>query len=67
VTKPNTATKEEITKILSDDLFNMNNHLKYFKPDDRTELDRRFAVAITDFEKLVAYINMYILNPLNKK
>lgn len=32
------------------------------KPSDRSELDRRFAVAITEAEKLQAYFWTYIMN-----
>lgn len=35
------------------------NSLKLHKPNDRSELDRRFAVMITDMEKVIAYCAVY--------
>ena len=34
--------------------------LKADKPNDRTETDRRFAIAITEAEKLMAYIVYFL-------
>jgi len=34
--------------------------LKDFKPEDRSEIDRRFAIAITDAEKLAGYVITYL-------
>jgi len=30
------------------------------KPNDRSELDRRYAILITDVEKVVAYYQTYV-------
>lgn len=30
------------------------------KPNDRSEVDRKYAIAKTDLEKLVAYCNFYL-------
>jgi len=49
--------RNEIVKVLSTDLTNLIKHLRGFKSDNRTELDRRFAIAITEAEKLDAYIS----------
>ena len=35
--------------------------LRYARPDDRSELDRRYAIAITDLEKVRAYVSLYIV------
>lgn len=35
--------------------------LKDSKPNDRSELDRHFAIAITDMEKVRAYFNTYVV------
>jgi hypothetical protein len=35
------------------------SHLRVNKPGDRSELDRVYAVAITDLEKVVAYFQVY--------
>ncbi len=36
--------------------------LKGDRPNDRSEVDRRYAVAITDFEKVMAYFKTYIVD-----
>jgi hypothetical protein len=35
--------------------------LKENKPDDRSELDRRHAIILTDLEKIMAYYDYYIV------
>ncbi len=35
-------------------------YLRSAKPDERSELTRRYAVTITDFEKVVAYFRVYV-------
>ena len=30
------------------------------KPNDRSEVDRKYAIAKTDLEKLIAYCNYYL-------
>ena len=37
--------------------------LKKNKPGDRSEVDRRFAIAITETEKLRAYLEVFLLAP----
>lgn len=34
--------------------------LRSAKPDERSELTRRYAITITDFEKVVAYFKVYV-------
>ena len=34
--------------------------LRSAKPDERSELTRRYAVTITEFEKVVAYFRVYV-------
>ena len=34
--------------------------LNAYKPNDRSEIDRRFAIAITEAEKLAAYLEVYL-------
>lgn len=38
------------------------NSLRIHKPNDRGELDRRFAVTITEMEKVAAYFKTYVLD-----
>ena len=35
--------------------------IRHNRPNDRSELDRRWAIAITDFEKVIAYFKTYIV------
>lgn len=37
--------------------------LKESKPNDRSDADRRWAVTITEMEKVVAYFNTWVLEP----
>lgn len=37
------------------------------KPNDRSDLDRRYAVVITDLEKVLAYTSQYIVGPIDEK
>jgi hypothetical protein len=41
-------------------LRNALGELKLNKPNDRSEKDRRYAVSITEMEKVVAYFYLYI-------
>jgi hypothetical protein len=34
--------------------------LKKAKPNDKSELDRRYAITITEFEKVIAYFDYYV-------
>ena len=36
--------------------------LKRNRPNDRSEIDRRYAILITDFEKVMAYFKTYIID-----
>jgi len=35
--------------------------LKEAKPNNRSEIDRRYAITITEFEKVIAYYDYYVL------
>jgi hypothetical protein len=37
--------------------------LKAAKPTERTEEARRYAVTITEFEKVMGYFNTFIIEP----
>ena len=37
--------------------------LKASKPEDRSEYDRRWAVTITDLEKVISYFHTYVILP----
>lgn len=47
---------ETSLKILNQALIKLNEE----KPTDRTDLDRRYAIMITDLEKIIAYHNLYV-------
>ncbi len=36
--------------------------IKRNRPNDRSEIDRRYAILITDFEKAIAYFKTYIVD-----
>lgn len=44
-------------------LNNVLSALRAAKPNDRSELDRRYAVTITELEKVVAYFSVYCMTP----
>jgi len=46
---------------LFDELCVLIEHIKEEKPDDRSEIDRRFAIIITDLEKVHAYFSVYLI------
>lgn len=36
--------------------------LRVNKPDDRSEQDRRYAVTLTELEKVFSYFQTYVIN-----
>ena len=51
-------TKE---KQILEDLEILLEALRKAKPEERSELSRHYAVAITEFEKVVAYFEKYVV------
>ena len=51
-----TLTKEDVLSSLKTTL----STLRAVKPEDRSGLDRRYAVTITELEKVFAYFHTYI-------
>lgn len=47
-----------------DDLIDTYRLLKARKPNDRSERDRRWAVTITEYEKVVAYFKTFVIEGL---
>lgn len=45
-------------------LFDAMKELKDSKPNNKSEADRRYAVTITDLEKVMAYFQVYIIESL---
>ena len=45
-----------------DNLIDALNVLRDCKPEERSELSRRYAIAITELEKVVAYVEVFIVN-----
>ena len=43
----------------------VNQMLKNAKPAERSELARRYAVTLTEYEKVMAYFLMYVVNEMN--
>lgn len=42
-------------------LYDVLKRLEELKPKDRSETDRRFAIVITELEKIIAYYDYYVL------
>lgn len=38
--------------------------LKDCKPNDKSEVDRRFAITITELEKVIGYFNTWVVDTL---
>jgi hypothetical protein len=41
------------------DMINLRFRMRKVKPNDRSDIDRHFAITITDMEKLIAYFSMF--------
>jgi hypothetical protein len=50
------SKEEEMRQALAE----FERQLKANKPNDRSELDRKYAVLLTDVEKLKAYFMLFI-------
>ena len=46
------------------DLMRALNRLRATKPNDRSEKDRRYAVTITEMEKVAAYFRFFVIEGL---
>jgi hypothetical protein len=55
---------KKITLTRTQDLIDM---LREEKPGDRSELDRRYAVVLTELEKVQVLINHYLVEPAKKQ
>lgn len=49
---------ERINNLLQEALL----RLKSYKPNDRSDMDRCYAVTITEMEKIIAYFQMYAVD-----
>lgn len=43
-------------------LLDAKERLENDKPTERTELARNYAIAITDLEKIIAYVHYYLMD-----
>ena len=50
--------KEIMLKIFQ----NTMENLRMAKPNERSEIARRYAVTITEFEKVIAYFKVYVVD-----
>ncbi len=46
---------------LSDKLATLLQEMKNSKPNDKSEVDRRYAIVITELEKAYAYFYTYVM------
>lgn len=51
----------ELSRSVLGDLKNVIHRMRSAKPDERSELARRYAVSITDLEKVIAYFEVYVV------
>lgn len=56
------ATVKEVRRTVLTSMELCLSVIKRDRPNDRSELDRRYAVTITDFEKVMAYFKTYIVD-----
>ena len=57
--------KDKSTEELVNDFAMLIFELKNAKPEDRSELARRYAVTITELEKVYSYFRVYVNEQLN--
>jgi len=55
------ATVKEVRRTVLTSIELCLSVIKRDRPNDRSELDRRYAIVITDFEKVMAYFKTYIV------
>lgn len=64
--KVNNMSEREIDPNVQDAYFTLDKLIQDLKgtvkPNDRSEMDRRFAIIITELEKVLAYYQHYIIN-----
>jgi len=56
------SNKIPTTEDMAHMIFDVLVGLRDMKPNNRSELDRKYAVMITDMEKINAYFNHYVVN-----
>lgn len=61
VIKENTVLRQDREGVLIS-LESTLRMIKRNRPNDRSEIDRRYAIVVTDFEKVMAYFKTYILD-----
>lgn len=59
--EPEVETEESKKRLVKSEIQRLINEIRKNKPNDRTELDRRYAVLLTDLEKIEAYYTHFIL------
>lgn len=55
------STQEQINQNCLDDMRALIQKLRDAKPEERNELARRYAVTITELEKVLAYFYSYVV------
>ena len=48
-----------ITPIL-DKIEELENLIKFMQPKDRSPIDRKYAIVLTDLEKIKSYVGFYL-------
>ena len=57
---------EEQARVLYASMLQMLQNLNDLKPNDRSDTDRAFAIAITDYQKWLAYVSYWICGPFTQ-
>lgn len=55
------SKESEVTELWAD-MVELHRKLKAAKPEERSELSRRYAVTITEYEKAMSYFYMMIFD-----
>lgn len=54
--------RETLEANLLHDMYEMLRRLQEAKPNERSEKARRYAVTITEFEKVIAYFGIFTIH-----
>jgi hypothetical protein len=49
-------------KAIFEEMTDLLEHLQHAKPEERSEMARRYAITITDFEKMMAYYHRFVVD-----
>lgn len=56
---------DDAETVLWNQMYQLHKALSDARPQGRSELSRRYAVTITEFEKVMAYYNLMVIEEFN--